>query len=326
VTYKSNDQEIKLDLTIVRNMIAKGENIKDNEIFAFMQLCKYQGLNPYLGEAHLIKYGDKIQMVVGIDVFTSRLNNHPDCKGWQPGLIIINEKGEELNKKGAFYIKGKEKIVGAWFTCKKTNWKEDFYWSITYDEYEKQYYNKKKNKWEIMPNWRNMPATMIVKCVIAAGARKAFSKDFNGIYSMEELGIDVNNKDIIDLDDFEKDKNKDKNKKFKKLDKEKYKDHELRYVTKEEMEKIYESINSKVIKIDAETTHKILKYVLKNALKIEDVNKIPSNKVDSLIKTIKSFIGKREEEYIKESKEKNKMQEMKYDNNKEKKDADTKEK
>jgi phage recombination protein Bet len=316
-------EQVNLNAEIVRNVIAKGNNITNTEIYSFIKLCQYQKLNPFLGEAYLIKFGKTAQLVVGKDVFTNRLNEHPQCEGWQPGLILQKENGEIEEREGSFYIKGKEKIVGAWITINRKDWINPFHWSVSFHEYYREH--EKDGRYVPMGQWGTMPSTMIIKCAITSGARNVFPKDFKGMYGEEEMGINTSQDEIIDIP-IDGKKNNDNNNKFKKLDREKYKDNEIRYVTKEEIEKIYASINSKIIKIDAETTHKILKYILKNALKIEDTNKIPANKVSSLIKTIKEFIKKKEEEYSKESKDK-KMQEMKYDNkdNKEKKDADTKE-
>jgi phage recombination protein Bet len=325
VSYKVNEEKIVLDLAIVRNTIAKGDNISDTEIYTFMQMCMYQKLNPFLGEAHLIKYGDKIQNVVGIDVFTTRLNEHPQCKGWQAGLILVNEDGEEKERKGAFYRKGKEKIIGAWFKCHKEGWNEPFEWAIEYGEYEKTYYDKKSGSYKIMPNWRNMPATMLSKCVIAAGARKAFSKDFSGMYAMEEVGADLDKTKIIDLtDDYEKEKNiKSEEKEKQSKEKSETKDS---IITKEDREKIYDAVSSDVMKIDSQKTYEFIKYTINQLIKNKKlpakttINNLKKDKINLVINQIKGVIKAAESKHIKkegekiiDDKENSKMQEMKYE-------------
>lgn len=290
VQYESENGQVKLDLDIVRNVIAKGNDISDTEIYSFVKLCQYQRLNPFLGEAHLIKYGDSAQMVVGIDVFTNRLDEHPKCEGWKAGLIVeCNDK--LIEREGTFYRKNKEKIVGAWFKCKRSDWKQEFPWTVTLDEYLKTYYDKKSGKTKTMKNWADMPATMIVKCAIASGARKIFTKDFKGVYSNDEIGTEINQENIIDIP----------------LDNKKTTPTQL-YADKNDIDQMYKAMKSNNNNLNSEEEFKIIEYVInalikKGQLKEKTtISNIPKNMVDTIILGIKQTI----ELKLKKNKEENK--------------------
>jgi len=304
VSYDSENGRVELNLDIVRNVIAKGNDFSDMEIFSFVKLCQYQRLNPFLGEAHLIKFGDKVQMVVGIDVFTNRLDEHPLCEGWKAGLIV--ECNDELiEREGTFYRKNKEQIVGAWFKCKRSDWNQEFPWTVTLDEYFRTYYDKNSGKTKPMRNWAEMPATMLVKCVIASGARKIFTKDFKGTYSNEEIGAEINGDNIIDIPLDDKNK-KTTNNNTKSL-----------FVDKNDIDRMYKAMKSDIVKLNSEEEYKIIEYVIKalikkNQLKEKtEISKIPKNMVETMILGIKQTIELAE----KKEKEKNndqKIIEMEY--------------
>ena len=300
VSYQSENGPVQLDIDIVRDIIAKGNDISDMEIYSFVKLCQYQKLNPFLGEAHLIKFGDSAQMVVGIDVFTNRLDEHPMCDGWTAGLILL-KNNEIIERTGTFYLKNHdERIVGAWFKAQRKDWRREFEWSITFDEFYREYYSKKSQKTKPMKNWAEMPATMIVKCVIASGARKLFTKDFKGVYSSEEIGIDTDSNNIIDIP-IDKQKNNNTNKDPKPL-----------YADKDDIDQFYKAMKSN--KFSPEEEYKIIEYVInalikKGQLKEKTtISNIPKNMVDTIILGIKQTIElKKIKEENKKKKDENKI-------------------
>ncbi|WP_428025105.1 phage recombination protein Bet [Arcobacter sp.] len=303
VTYESENGNVQLSLDIVRNVIAKGKDFTEMEIYSFIKLCQYQRLNPFLGEAHLIKFGDNVQMVVGIDVFTNRLDEHPLCEGWKAGLILLKDNNV-TERTGTFYLKNHgEQIVGAWFKAQRSDWKTEFEWSVTFSEFYKEYYDKKSQKTKPLKNWAEMPATMIVKCAIASGARKLFTKDFKGVYSSEEIGIDVNQDNIIDIpiDDNKKDNNET--------------------INKDDIDKIYKSMKSNIIKLSTEEEYKIIEYVISKLIKNNQLKKevvlstIPKDKLSLVIEGTKQAIALYEKKELeKKSNDKNeeKIIEMEY--------------
>lgn len=187
VSYEVSGQKIELTPGIIKQYIVSGnKNITNEEMGMFMMLCKSQGLNPFIKEAHLIKYGDKpATMIVGKDAFTKRANRNPDYEGTEEGIIIVNLKNEVEYREGSFYIKGSEKIVGGWAKVHVKGKKFAKMITVTYDEYEGKKADGKPNS-----NWATRPATMIRKVALVQALREAFPDDFAGMYAAEEMGID----------------------------------------------------------------------------------------------------------------------------------------
>ena len=75
VTYKVDDQEIKLTPKIVQDyLVGTTAQITMPEFKLFTELCKVRKLNPFLREAYLIKYSNKqpASIVVGKDAILKR--------------------------------------------------------------------------------------------------------------------------------------------------------------------------------------------------------------------------------------------------------------
>lgn len=66
ITFAAGEEQVKLSPQIVRNYLVNGsaETVTDQEIVMFMNLCKFQHLNPFLREAYLIKYGSQPATIV----------------------------------------------------------------------------------------------------------------------------------------------------------------------------------------------------------------------------------------------------------------------
>lgn len=310
-TYKlDNGEQINLNIDVVRNVIAKGDNITNSEIFSFIKLCQYQKLNPFLGEAYLIKFGTKnpAQLVVGKDVFTNRLNEHPQCTGWQPGLILQKSDGTIEERNGSFYLKGEEKIVGAWIKISRKDWKNSFHWSVPLSEFYREYENK-QGKMVPMGQWGTMKAQMIIKCAITSGARNVFPKSFQGMYGEEEMGVETN-ENVIDID----------YKSIKKDPEQKQKINQV--VTKEDIEKIYDVANSDIIKIDSKKAYELIVYTLTQLIKAKklpektQLNNLKKDKVDLVIKQTKANIKAFEAKYKKEEENKKEAKNKKEENKK----------
>jgi len=279
--YVSNTgNEIKLNLQLARTALNIDEKVKDVEVYTFLKLCEHQKLDPFLGEVHFIYVSGRVQKVVGVDTFTNRLNEHPLCLGWQAGLLV--ESGGKVNeRKGTFHLKT-EKIVGAWFVVKRKGWESEFYWSISFDEYYKEYYDKDTKKMKPMGQWGTMPATMIVKCAITSGCRKAFPKSFTGLYSPEEFGetSDPENENVINVN---------------------YENIE-EFANEEQMKILYEAAKSEKIEIDS---NKLVEYVIDQLIKNKIINdkRIPVHKLNTAIEWIKKTVALKEKK-VKEEEEK----------------------
>lgn len=188
---KTDSGEIKLSIQTIRQYLVNGQgNVTDQEAMMFLGLCKGQKLNPFIKEAYLIKYGDKqpATMVVSKDVFMKRAIKNPDFEGIESGVIVLNSYGEVEYKKGAFYLKNQEQLVGAWATVYRKNWKYPISVEVNYDEYV-----GKKSNGEVNGQWSSKPATMIIKVAETQALRKAFVEDLQGMYDESEMNVSVEN-------------------------------------------------------------------------------------------------------------------------------------
>lgn len=185
-TIKTDTGEIKLSSAIVKNyLVAGGGNITDQEVKLFIALCSAQKLNPFIKEAHLIKYGtNPATMVVSKDVYQKRADKHPDYRGKKAGIIVLNQKGEIDYRVGTFYIPDVETLVGGWCEVYRKD-REPERVEVSLNEY----IGRKKDG-TVNSQWSGKPATMIRKVAVAQCLREAFSTEFQGLYVSEEMGIE----------------------------------------------------------------------------------------------------------------------------------------
>lgn len=181
VSYEVLGTKVDLDLDFVKRYLVRGrsELVSDQEIVFFMNTCKMQKLNPLVqGDVYLIKYSkdDPAQMVVGKDAYLRRAHDHPDYLHKKDGIVVIR-KGEVVQKEGCCVYPGEE-LIGGWCRVyfQRNGEKFDTYKEVSLSEYNKG-----------MANWKSKPATMINKCAVSQAVRDAFPKDFEGIYSEDEM-------------------------------------------------------------------------------------------------------------------------------------------
>ena len=152
----------------------------------FLQLCSKQGLNPFLREAYLIKYGDeKASMVVGKETFTKRADKMPDCDGWEAGIIVLDNAKNITYRNGAFIVDG-ETLLGGWANVFRKGRSHPYHCEVSLKEYQR--YNKKG---ELTKIWRDMGATMIRKVPLVQALREAYPQEFANMFSPEEMPIDT---------------------------------------------------------------------------------------------------------------------------------------
>ena len=179
--YEVNGETVELDAQTVRDYLTNGSgNPSDQEVVMFIKLCQYQGLNPFLREAYLIKYSEKApaSTVVGKDAFTRRAAQIEECKGWQAGVAVVTKKNEYLEREGTIVLPD-EKLVGGWCIVLRDGWEKPFKTAVNLGEY---------NGGNSM--WNKMPATMIRKVALVQGLREAFPDKFQGMYDQSEMGTD----------------------------------------------------------------------------------------------------------------------------------------
>ena len=180
--YEAGGEQIKLSPAMVKNYLVNGGgNVTDQEVVMFINLCKFQHLNPFLREAHLIKYGTSpATMVTGKDVFTKRAKRNPNFAGMQAGIFVLSN-GTVVDREGAMALPG-ESIVGGWAKVYIKGYEQPIYAAVGFDEYA-----GRKSNGELNSQWASKPATMIRKVALVQALREAFPEDFEGLYSPEEI-------------------------------------------------------------------------------------------------------------------------------------------
>ena len=147
------------------------------EIYTFVQLCKAHKLNPFLGEAYLIKYqgsNPKAQLVIGKDVFSQRAEDNPNFDGIESGVIVRrDDKTEYLT--GTFKLET-DHLMGGWARVHRKDRSIPMEKSVSMAEYSTG-----------KSMWGRKPATMIEKVAVVHALRAAFPKDFIGMYDSSEI-------------------------------------------------------------------------------------------------------------------------------------------
>lgn len=187
VRYEINGEQIRLTPKIVQDyIVGDSGTITLPEFKFFTELCKARKLNPFLKEAYCIKFGNQpAQIVVGKDAILKRAIIHPDYDGMESGIIVINTaSGEIIERKGTFYLRNTEQVVGGWAKVYRKNWKYPTYCSVSFDEVA----NRKKDG-TLNSNWAGKGATMVEKVAKVRALRETFIEDLQGMYEAEEMNV-----------------------------------------------------------------------------------------------------------------------------------------
>ena len=191
VIYDVDGEQIKLTPKIVQDYIVGTDaQITMPEFKMFTSLCKARKLNPFLKEAYCIKYGKQpAQIVVGKDAVLKRAILNPNFDGIESGVIVQSiETGEVIERKGTFYIKAEEKLVGGWARVYRKNWTHPTYCSVSFDEVAQT-----KSDGSLNSNWTGKGATMVEKVAKVRALRETFVEELGGMYEAEEIGVDLPN-------------------------------------------------------------------------------------------------------------------------------------
>lgn len=179
VRYASAFGDVTLTFQTVKNYLVRGNaQVTDQEIIMFMELCKFQKLNPFTNEVYLIKFGsDSAQTVVGRDAYLRRAYENPDYLGFESGVTVLRGN-DVVQKQGACLYPG-EKVIGGWCRVKRTRGNNiiETFKEVALDEYNRG-----------MANWKSKPGLMICKVAESQALRAAFPTDYAGLYTAEEFG------------------------------------------------------------------------------------------------------------------------------------------
>ena len=211
MNFKVGNDNVQLSINLVKRYLSgDNPNVTESEIMYFMKLCKARGLNPYIRDAYLIKYGNQpAAIIVAKDAVEKRAIQNPKYDGKEVGIYVENkETGELIKREGSILRKNKEELVGAWCTVYRKDWKYPITKEVNFDEYI-----QKKKDGTPNTNWENRPVTMITKVAIVQALREAFIEELSGMYEAEEIGVNeseldntpiqVNESETYNKDDIE---------------------------------------------------------------------------------------------------------------------------
>lgn len=184
-TFTVGNDTVTLSPSIVRNYLTNGNGaVTDQEVNYFVHLCRGQGLNPFLKEIYLIKFGQQpATFVVSKEAFLKRAEANSQYDGSESGIIVLNKDGELIERKGGFFLKDSEQVVGGWAKVYRKDRKYPSDVQVTFEEYAGRTKDGNLNS-----NWANRPATMIKKVALVQALREAFPNDLNNLYTEEEQG------------------------------------------------------------------------------------------------------------------------------------------
>lgn len=185
VKVETDSGQIELSGDVVRRTLCDNPNVTDREVDLFIGLCKAQHLNPFIKEAHIVKYGtNPATMIVGKDVFTKRAQKNPRFKGLKAGLTFATN-GKLARREGSLLLPGEE-IIGGWCKVYIDGYKEPMYDEVSFNEYA-----GRKKDGSLNSQWSSKPGTMIRKVAMVHALREAFPDDFAGLYDEAEMAQSV---------------------------------------------------------------------------------------------------------------------------------------
>lgn len=185
VEYQVNGANVRLSPNIVRNYLTNGDgDVTDQEVAMFINLCKYQGLNPLIKDAYLIKYGTQpATIVTSKDAIMKRAMRNEKYAGHQAGVIVLHkETGEMEYRTGAFTLSG-EILIGGWARTYVKGYDVPIESAVSFEEYA-----GRKRDGSLNAMWATKPGVMIRKVALVTSLREAFPEQLQGMHASEEFG------------------------------------------------------------------------------------------------------------------------------------------
>ena len=176
VSYEVNGQTLTLNESVINQFVTKGNgNISQSEAYNFMMLCKYQELNPFTGDAYLIKFGNNpAQQIVSKEALLKRANRQKNFEGMESGIVVMRKDGNILSKQGQAVYPG-EQLLAGWAKVYRADRKMPTYVETSLDECGKG-----------QATWKQMPANMIRKVAQSNALREAFPEELGAMHIEEE--------------------------------------------------------------------------------------------------------------------------------------------
>lgn len=185
VEFEVNGEPVKLTGNTVKNFLVSGNgDVSDQEVVMFINLCKYQKLNPFLNEAYLVKFKSKsgpdkpAQVIVSKEAFMKRAEKHPNYEGFEAG-IIVERDGQLVDIEGAIKLTN-DKLVGGWARVYRSDRQKPITTRISLSEFSKG-----------QSTWNSMPLTMIRKSAIVNAQREAFPETLGALYTEDDAKLET---------------------------------------------------------------------------------------------------------------------------------------
>ena len=176
--FEVNGNEVKLSGNTVAQYLTRGSGkVSEQEVVMFMQLCKFQKLNPFLNDAYLIKFGSQpAQIIVSKEAFMKRAETHPQYAGLEAGIIVERDK-ELVELEGAIKLK-EDVLSGGWAKVYRKDRERPVSVKLSFSEFGKG-----------QATWKDMPLNMIRKTAIVNALREAFPDNVGAMYTEEESNV-----------------------------------------------------------------------------------------------------------------------------------------
>lgn len=184
----ANGEEFTLTVETVKAYLVSGNRdlVTMQEVVMFMNLCRFQHLNPWLKEAYLIKYSqnDPAALVVGKEAFLKRAEGEENYNGFRAGIIIQAEDGEIIYRDGSFKLPN-ETLVGGFAEVFRKDRDHSYRAEVSFDEYA-----ARKKDGSLNSQWLKKPTSMIRKVALVQALREAFPGTLGGMCSAEEQNVE----------------------------------------------------------------------------------------------------------------------------------------
>ena len=183
VEYKASGEVVSLSTDIIKQYLCGGNtNVTDAEAMMFLNLCRYQHLNPFLREAYLIKYGNSpATMVVGKETFVKRARAQSDFDGFEAGLTVMDKDGNIVERQGSLRAPT-DQVLGGWAKVYIKGMRVPYYAAVEWGEYAGRDRNGNLNSM-----WASKGMTMIRKVALSQALREAYPEQMGGLYEPEEI-------------------------------------------------------------------------------------------------------------------------------------------
>ena len=171
-------QEIKLTGQEIVEYISTDSSVTEKEVFAFLNMCKYLKLNPFLKEIYLIKYKDSpATFVISYQTLLKRAEENKNFDGYETEV-----KGEIPNMTATATVYRKDRSYPVKIT-------------VNYSEAVKTVLDRQTRGLRPTTMWKNMPEWMLRKVTLARALKEAFPSAVGNAQVSEFEAVDIDSND-----------------------------------------------------------------------------------------------------------------------------------